>query len=411
MGDTDAIVVEGLTKTFRRQTAVDHVSFRVARGRFFGFLGPNGAGKSTTIRMLTGLLRPTAGDAVVEGVRLSGDLLALKRKIGVLTEELPLYERLTGEEHLLFAARMHGLARPEARRRTEELLEFLSLADERGKLVVDYSQGMRKKLALACALVHGPQVLFLDEPLNGIDPVSGRVVSDLLRRLTARGVTLFFTSHVLDVVERLCDEVAVIDRGQDRGPGHRSTRSGASGRWAGTPRLEDVFLQARPGRRAARGPLVDRLIALVALRWRLEARARPRLAGAPPGAPRRPPRAPPVLGRRRFRRVLARARSLERAQPELVLPAVSAVAALFGLTWALSPLLAGVAATETHDLGKLLTYPVPLPALVASSLVANLLQPTVLAQAPPLAALALGLGRGGARGRWPSPASPSPSPS
>jgi len=202
MSDTDAIVVEGLTKAFRRQTAVDRVSFRVARGRFFGFLGPNGAGKSTTIRMLTGLLRPTAGDAVVDGVRLSSDLLALKRRIGVLTEELPLYERLSGEEHLLFAARMHGLPRPEARRRTEELLEFLSLADERGKLVVDYSQGMRKKLALACALVHGPSVLFLDEPLNGIDPVSGRVVSDLLRRLTARGVTLFFTSHALDVVER-----------------------------------------------------------------------------------------------------------------------------------------------------------------------------------------------------------------
>ena len=169
---SDAIVVEGLSKVFRRQTAVDHISFRVERGRFFGFLGPNGAGKSTTIRMLTGLLRPTAGDALIEGVRLSEDLLGVKRRIGVLTEELPLYERLTGEEHLLFAARMYGLARSEARRRTEELLEFLSLADERGKLVVDYSQGMRKKLALACALVHGPSVLFLDEPLNGIDPVS-----------------------------------------------------------------------------------------------------------------------------------------------------------------------------------------------------------------------------------------------
>ena len=242
MGDTDAIVVEGLTKTFRRQVAVDHVSFRVARGRLFGFLGPNGAGKSTTIRMLTGLLRPTAGDAVVDGARISGDLLALKRRIGVLTEELPLYERLTGEEHLLFAARMHGLARPEARRRTEELLEFLTLADERGKLVVDYSQGMRKKLALACALVHGPQVLFLDEPLNGIDPVSGRVVSDLLRRLTARGVTLFFTSHVLDVVERLCDEVAVIDRGRIVAQGSLDAIR-AQREMGGDASLEDVFLK------------------------------------------------------------------------------------------------------------------------------------------------------------------------
>jgi ABC-2 type transport system ATP-binding protein len=239
---TDAIVVESLSKVFRRQTAVDHISFRVARGRFFGFLGPNGAGKSTTIKMLTGLLRPTSGDALIEDVRLSQDLLGVKRRIGVLTEELPLYERLTGEEHLLFAARMHGLSRDEARRRTEELLEFLSLADERGKLVVDYSQGMRKKLALACALVHGPSVLFLDEPLNGIDPVSGRIVSDLLRRLTTRGVTIFFTSHVLDVVERLCDEVAVIDHGRIVAQGsldeirrQRELGGGAS--------LEDVFLK------------------------------------------------------------------------------------------------------------------------------------------------------------------------
>ncbi len=240
--DGNAIVVEGLTKVFRQKAAVDHVSFSVKRGRFFGFLGPNGAGKSTTIRMLTGLLRPTSGDALVEGVRLSQDLLGIKRRIGVLTEELPLYERLSGEEHLLFAARMHGLPRAEARRRCEELLQFLSLAEDRGKLVVDYSQGMRKKLALACALVHGPSLLFLDEPLNGIDPVSGRVVSDLLRRLTARGVTLFFTSHVLDVVERLCDEVAIIDRGRivaqgtlDEIRAQRALGGGAS--------LEDVFLK------------------------------------------------------------------------------------------------------------------------------------------------------------------------
>ena len=238
----DAIIVSDLTKVFRKQPAVDHVSFRVARGRFFGFLGPNGAGKSTTIRMLTGLLRPTAGDATIEGVRLSEDLLGVKRRIGVVTEELPLYERLTGEEHLLFAARMHALPRAEAAKRSEELLQFLSLVEDRNKLVVDYSQGMRKKLALACALVHGPSVLFLDEPLNGIDPVSGRVVSDLLRRLTARGVTVFFTSHVLDVVERLCDEVAIIDHGRivvqgslEQIRAQRSLEVNAS--------LEDVFLK------------------------------------------------------------------------------------------------------------------------------------------------------------------------
>ncbi|HEX6739653.1 MAG TPA: ABC transporter ATP-binding protein [Vicinamibacteria bacterium] len=210
----DAIVVQGLTKVFRGRPAVDGITFRVGRGRFFGFLGPNGAGKSTTIKMLTGLLRPTAGEVEIEGRRLTDDLLGVKSVIGVLPEELPLYERLTGEEYLHFAGRMYGLPRAEARRRTDELLEFLSLTEDRGKLIVDYSQGMRKKVALAAALIHSPRVLFLDEPLNGIDPVSGRVVTDLLRRLAQKGVTLFFTSHVLDVVERLCDEVAIIDRGR-----------------------------------------------------------------------------------------------------------------------------------------------------------------------------------------------------
>jgi ABC-2 type transport system ATP-binding protein len=186
----------------------------VARGRFFGFLGPNGAGKSTTIKMLTGLLRPTGGEIVIEGHPLEKDLLEVKRLIGILPEELPLYERLTGEEYLHFAGRMYGLSPEETRRRTDELLAFLSLEEDRGKLIVDYSQGMKKKTALAAALIHSPRVLFLDEPLNGIDPVSGRVVTDLLRRLARKGVTMFFTSHVLDVAERLCDEVAIIDRGR-----------------------------------------------------------------------------------------------------------------------------------------------------------------------------------------------------
>ena len=193
---------------------MDGISFRVRRGCFFGFLGPNGAGKSTTIKMLTGQLRPSSGRAFIDGLALDEQLLEIKRRIGVLPEELALYERLTGEEYLQFAGRMYGLERSLTGRRSDELLEFLSLAGDRGKLVVDYSQGMKKKLALAAALIHDPSVLFLDEPLNGIDPISGRVVSDLLRRLAAKGVTLFFTSHVLDVVERLCDEVAIIDKGR-----------------------------------------------------------------------------------------------------------------------------------------------------------------------------------------------------
>ena len=238
----DAVVVQGLTKVFRGVAAVDHLTFSVARGRFFGFLGPNGAGKSTTIKMLTGLLRPTSGDAWIEGRPVREDPLGVKRIIGVLPEELPLYDRLTGEEYLIFAGRMHGLAPALARSRSEELLNFLSLSDEAGKLIVDYSLGMKKKVALAAALIHDPRVLFLDEPLNGIDPVSGRVVTDLLRQLARKGVTLFFTTHVLDVVERLCDEVAIIDHGRIVAKGtleeirtRREVGADAS--------LEDVFLK------------------------------------------------------------------------------------------------------------------------------------------------------------------------
>lgn len=237
-----AIDARALTKVFQGQPAVDQLTLQVARGRFFGFLGPNGAGKSTTIKMLTGLLRPTGGEAFIEGHSLATDRLAIKQVIGVLPEELPLYERLSGEEYLLFAGRMYGLAKEETRKRTDELLAFLSLDEDRGRLILDYSQGMRKKVALAAALIHNPRVLFLDEPLNGIDPVSGRVVTDLLRRLAQKGVTMFFTSHVLDVVERLCDEVAIIDRGRivAQGTLDEIRRQREVGRDA---TLEDVFLK------------------------------------------------------------------------------------------------------------------------------------------------------------------------
>ena len=236
--ERDAIVCEGLSKSFRERAAVDGISFRVRRGCFFGFLGPNGAGKSTTIKMLTGLLRPSGGTARVEGHSIADERMAIKRIIGVLPEELPLYERLSGEEYLHFAGRMHALGRAETARRTQELPEFLSLEEQRSELIVDYSHGMRKKLALAAALIHNPRVLFLDEPLNGIDPVSGRVVTDLLRRLAQKGVTLFFTSHVLDVVERLCDRMALLQQGKLVAVGtleELRTRSGRDGT------LEEVF--------------------------------------------------------------------------------------------------------------------------------------------------------------------------
>lgn len=241
-GETSAIVADALTKSFRHKAALNGVSFRVPRGRFFGFLGPNGAGKSTTMRILSGLLRPTGGRALVEGIDVVARPLAVKQIIGIVPEDPPLYERLTGGEYLRFCGRMYGLGTAETVRRSAELLTFLSLEEEAGKLIIDYSQGMKKKLCLAAALIHSPKVLFLDEPLNGIDPISARVVTDLLTGLTKKGVTIFFTSHVLDVVERLCDEVAIIDRGRILAQGTlaeiRAQRDVGS-----ATSLEDVFLK------------------------------------------------------------------------------------------------------------------------------------------------------------------------
>ena len=222
---THSIWARGLTKTYKggKKTgdlvAVAGIDLTVAPGEFYGFLGPNGAGKSTTIKMLTGLLRPTAGRVVIAGYDLVADPLAVKRAIGVLPEDLNLYERLTAAEFLLFAAQMYGLDRAEARRRTDALLDLMEMADAGDKLIVDFSMGMKKKTALAGALIHEPRVLFLDEPFNGIDPLSARSIREALKRRTEAGATVFFSSHVLDVVERLCTRVAIIAGGRLVGEG------------------------------------------------------------------------------------------------------------------------------------------------------------------------------------------------
>ncbi len=222
-----AILAEGLTKTFdvgrgaQRQTiaAVDHVDLQVGAGEFYGFLGPNGAGKSTTIKMLTGLLRPTSGKVVIAGCDLAADPLEVKARIGVLPEDLNLYERLTAAEFLIFAARMHGLPAAEARRRADELLQLMELEETPGKLIIDFSMGMKKKVALAGAMIHAPRVLFLDEPFNGIDALSARSIRDVLHRMTAAGTTIFFSSHVMEVVEKLCTRLAIIAHGKLVGEG------------------------------------------------------------------------------------------------------------------------------------------------------------------------------------------------
>ena len=209
-----AVVAEGLSRVFGQLVAVDHVDLRVDAGQFFGFLGPNGAGKSTTIRMLTGLLAPTAGRIHLLGLSLEGNAIEVKRQIGVVPEGLGLFDRLTGSEYLNFVGRMYGLDRGTAAQRTAELLDFMDLADRPKTLVVDYSQGMKKKLALAAAVIHGPRILFLDEPFEGVDAIAAGTLKTMLHNMTARGVTIFLTSHVLEIVERLCSHVAIINKGR-----------------------------------------------------------------------------------------------------------------------------------------------------------------------------------------------------
>jgi len=214
MNAAPTITTQGLTRRFGELMAVDGVDLRVAPGQFFGFLGPNGAGKSTTIKMLTGLLAPSSGRIEILGLDLNANPVEVKRQIGVVPEGMALFGRLTGAEFLSFAGRMYGLDRQTAAQRATELLEFMQLADQPKKLVTDYSHGMQKKLAMAAAVIHGPKVLFLDEPFEGVDAIAAGTLKSMLQGMIARGATIFLTSHVLEIVERLCSHVAIIHQGR-----------------------------------------------------------------------------------------------------------------------------------------------------------------------------------------------------
>lgn len=254
-----AVETVNLVRRFGDFTAVDHVNLRVARGQFFGFLGPNGAGKSTTIKMLTGLLAPTAGRIQVLGRDLAAEPLEVKGRIGVVPEDLNLFERLTGAEMLAFTARMYGLGRAETGERSRELLALMELDDEPKKLIVEFSHGMKKKLSLACALIHRPDILFLDEPFEGVDVVASRTLKDLLARLTTRGLTVFLTSHVLEIVERLCTDIAIISEGRlvAAGPLDELRRGvtveGVEQATNGPVPLEDYFIRVVGGARQTAG--------------------------------------------------------------------------------------------------------------------------------------------------------------
>ncbi|MBO0983631.1 ABC transporter ATP-binding protein [Rathayibacter sp. SD072] len=246
--DPHPVVYElhAVTRTFGRTVAVDRLDLAVRAGTFYGIIGPNGAGKTTTLSMMTGLLRPDTGRVLVHGVDVWKDPAAAKRLIGVLPDRLRLFDRLTGAQFLFYAAALRGIDRATAKKRAQELAEALGLTDALERLISDYSAGMAKKVALAGAMIHAPRVLVLDEPFESVDPVSSAAVITVLRRFVAGGGTVVLSSHGLDFIERVCDDVAVI-------VGGRVLASGAVEDVAGTATLEERFLELAGGKQIAEG--------------------------------------------------------------------------------------------------------------------------------------------------------------
>jgi ABC-2 type transport system ATP-binding protein len=243
-GLAPAIEIRDLRKLYGSKAAVDGLSLSVPRGSFFGFLGPNGAGKSTTIRMLTGLIPPTSGSIALLSMPMPDREIEIKKRIGLVPDESLLFDRLTGAEFLEFVGRMYGLARPVAQERAGELLGLFELADQRRKLIAEYSKGMRKRVAMAASLIHRPELFLMDEPFEGVDAVGARLMKDILLDQVRQGATIFLTSHVLEVVERLCDRVAIINEGKIVREGAMQELRSAS------ETLEDVFVRVVGAERA-----------------------------------------------------------------------------------------------------------------------------------------------------------------
>jgi ABC-2 type transport system ATP-binding protein len=240
-----AISVDNLRKVYGAKAAVDGLNLEVPRGSFFGFLGPNGAGKTTTIRMLMGLAPPTSGSIQLLGLPMPEHALEVKGKIGLVPDESLLFDHLTGQEFTEFVGRMYGLTRSMARERGRELLTLFELDGDGRKLIGDYSKGMRKRVAMAAALIHRPELFLLDEPFEGVDAVGARLMKEILLEQVRHGATVFLTSHVLEVVERLCDQVAIIHQGKLVLQGTMAELR------SGSETLEDVFVRVVGAERPA----------------------------------------------------------------------------------------------------------------------------------------------------------------
>lgn len=244
---TPAIEIHELHKIYNGFHAVDGLSVTVPQGCFFGFLGPNGAGKTTTIKMLMGLAQPDSGTLRVLGMPMPEHSLEIRKEIGPVPDDSLLFDYLTGTEYLDFVGRLYGLSRPSAKERSRELLELMQLDEHPRKLIGEYSKGMRKRIAMAAALIHSPRLFLMDEPFEGVDAVGARLMKDILLQQVHRGATVFLTSHVLEVVERLCDRIAIISRGKVIAQGtvpelREHAASSASS-------LEDIFVQLVGGER------------------------------------------------------------------------------------------------------------------------------------------------------------------
>lgn len=239
------IILENLTKVYPTVTAVDHISLTVKKGELFGFLGPNGAGKTTTIRMMAGLVQPTAGSAFIDGWNIVSHANAAKRITGFIPDRPFLYNKLTGREFLWFTGRLYGLKKDVVSRRIVPLLELFHMNDYVDELTESYSHGMKQRLVMAAALIHKPRLLIVDEPMVGLDPKGGRLVKKIFRELCAGGTTVFMSTHTLEIAEEMCDRIGIIQNGRMVAAGTMKSlreKTGAAGK-----KLEAVFFKLTGG--------------------------------------------------------------------------------------------------------------------------------------------------------------------